>query len=72
VDSLLGVLRELALYGLVVLAFFGPIKAFLHFRLWQATHRGRPRGYVAVADPWVAVIMARAGAGAMVLVGVLS
>ena len=71
-DSLLGVLRELALYGLLVLAFLGPIEAFLRLRLRQATHRGDPRGYIAVADPWVTVIVALAGAGSMILVSALS
>ena len=71
-NALHGVLRELALYGLVVLAFLGPIEAFLRFRLRRATHRGDPRDYLAVADPWVTVIVALAGAGTMVLVSVLS
>ena len=71
-DALLGVLRELALYGLLVLAFLGPIEAFLRLRLRQATHRGNPRGYIAVADPWVTVIVALAGTGAVALVSVLS
>jgi hypothetical protein len=72
VDAFLGVLRELALYGLMVLAFFGPIEAFLRFRLRRATHRGDPRGYLAVADPWVTVIVALAGAGSVILVSALS
>ena len=65
-------LRELALYGLVVLAFLGPIEAFMRFRLRQAAHRGDPRGYLAVADPWVTVIVALAGAGTMIPLSVLS
>ena len=64
-EALHGVLRELTLYGLVVLAF-------LRFRLRQAIHRGDPRGYLAVADPWVTVVVALAGAGTMVLVSALS
>jgi hypothetical protein len=72
VGTLAGVLRDLGLYGLVVLAFLGPIEAFLHFRLRQATHRGDPHGYLAPADPWVNLIVALAGAGAMALVSALS
>jgi hypothetical protein len=72
VDALPGVLRELALYGLVVLAFLGPIEAFLRFRLRQATHRGDPHAYLAVADPWVTVVVALAGAGSMALISALS
>ena len=71
-DALPGVLRELALYGLVVLAFLGPIEAFLRFRLRQATHRGDPHAYLAVADPWVTVVVALAGAGSMALISALS
>jgi hypothetical protein len=72
VGALLEVLRDLALYGLVVLAFLGPIEAFLRFRLRQATHRGDPRAYLPAADPWVTVVVALAGAGTMVLVSALS
>jgi hypothetical protein len=72
VDALPGVLHELALYGLVIVAFLGPIEAFLRFRLRQATHRGDPHSYLALADPWVTVIVALAGAGTMVLVSALS
>jgi hypothetical protein len=66
------VLRDLGLYALVVLAFLGPIEVFLCFRLRQTAHRGDPRGYLALADPWVTVIVALAGAGALVLVSALS
>jgi hypothetical protein len=72
VDSLLEVLRELALYGLLVLAFLGPIEAFLCYRLRQATHRGDPRGYLALTDPWVTAIVALAGAGTTALISILS
>jgi hypothetical protein len=72
VDALPGVLRELALYGLVALAFLGPIEAFLRLRLRQAAHRGDPCGYLAVTDPWVTVVVALAGAGTMILVSALS
>ena len=71
-DALPGVLRELALYGLVALAFLGPIEAFLRFRLRQAAHRGDSCGYLAVTDPWVTVVVALAGAGTMILVSALS
>lgn len=50
-DALPGALRELALFALVVLAFLGPIEAFLRYRLRHATHRGGPRAYRALADP---------------------
>jgi hypothetical protein len=65
-------MRELALYGLVVLGFLGPIEAFLRFRLRHAAHRADPRGYLALADPWVTVVVALAGAGAVVLARALS
>ena len=71
-DSILGALHQVALYCLVVLAFLGPIEAFLRFRLRQATHRGDPRGYLALTDPWVTAIVVLAGAGTMALVHVLS
>ena len=71
-EPLLGVLHQLALYGLVVLAFLGPIEAFLRFRLRQAAHRGDPRGYLALADPWVTAVVALAGASTMALIRVLS
>jgi hypothetical protein len=56
----------------LVLAFLGPIEAFLRFRLRQATHRGDPHAYLALADPWVSVVVALAGAGALILVTALS
>ena len=71
-DSPLEALRQLALFGLVALAFLGPIEAFLRFRLRQATHRGDPRGYLARTDPWVTAIVALSGVGAMALIRVLS
>ena len=71
-DALLGVLRDPALYGLVVLAFFGPIEAFLRFRLWRATRRGDRRAYLALSDPWVTAVVALAGAGTIALVTALS
>jgi hypothetical protein len=70
--DLLGILRDLFLYAVVVLAFLGPIEAFLRFRLRQATHRGNPHAYLALADPWVTVVVALAGAAATALVGALS
>jgi hypothetical protein len=72
VDALLEVLRELARYGLVIVAFLGPIEAFLRFRLRRATHRGDPRAYTALADPWVTVIVALAGAASLLLASALS
>jgi hypothetical protein len=72
VDALPGVLRELTLYGLVVLAFFGPIEAFLQFRLWRATRHPDGRAYLALSDPWVTVVVALAGAGTIALVTALS
>ncbi len=66
------VLRDLGLYALVVLAFLGPIEAFLRFRLRQATHRGDPHAYLALADPWVTVVVALAGTAAAALVTALS
>ncbi len=71
-DSPLEALRQLALFGLVALAFLGPIEAFLRFRLRQATHRGDPRGYLARTDPWVTAIVALSGVGATALIRVLS
>jgi hypothetical protein len=56
----------------VVLAFLGPVEAFLRFRLRQATHRGDPHAYLARSDPWVPVVVALAGAGTMILVRALS
>jgi hypothetical protein len=71
-ESPLEALRQLALFGLVVLAFLGPIEAFLRFRLRQATHRGDPRGYLALTDPWVTAIVALSGVGATALIRALS
>jgi hypothetical protein len=65
------VLRDLGLFALVVLVLLGPVEAFLAFRLRQATHRGH-RHYLASADPWVTVVVALAGVGAMALVRALS
>jgi hypothetical protein len=72
VDALSGVLRELALYALVVLAFLGPVEAFLRFRLRRSAHRGDGRAYLPLADPWVTVVVALAGAGSVALVTALS
>jgi hypothetical protein len=72
VGALHGVLRDLSLYGLLVLAFLGPIEAFLRFRLRRATHQGNPVGYLPLADPWVTLVVALAGAGALALVTALS
>jgi hypothetical protein len=72
VDELPRVLYDLALYGLVVLVFLGPVEAFLRFRLRQATHRGDSHAYLPAADPWVTVVVALAGAGTVVLVSALS
>jgi hypothetical protein len=62
------VLIQLGLYALLVLAFFGPIEAFLRFRLGQAIRRGDPHAYLALSDPWVTVVVALAGAGAILLI----
>jgi len=67
-----GALRELALYGLVVLTLLGPIEAFLRFRLRQATHRGDARGYLALTDPWLNIVVALSGAATVALVSALS
>jgi len=72
VATLHEVVRNLCLYGLLILAFLGPIEAFLRFRLRQATHRGVPHAYLAMADPWVSLVVALAGAGALILVTALS
>ena len=56
----------------VALMLLGPLEAFLRFRLRQATHRGDPRGYLALADPWVNVVVALAGAATVALVSALS
>jgi hypothetical protein len=50
----------------------GPLEVFLRFRLGQATHRGDPRGYLALADPWVTVVVELAGAATVALVSALS
>ena len=60
------------LYALVALMLLGPTEALLRYRLRQATHRGDPRGYLALADPWVNVVVALAGAAAVALVSILS
>ncbi len=67
-----GALRDLALYALVALTVLGPLEAFLRFRLRQATHRGDPRGYLPLADPWGNVVVALAGAAPVALVSALS
>ena len=71
-DTLAGALRELALYGLVVFAFFGPIEAFLQFRLHRAARLGERHGYLALADPWIPAIVAIAGGGTVALITALS
>jgi hypothetical protein len=71
-DGLPAALRDLALYALVALMLLGPLEVFLRFRLRQATHRGDPRGYLALADPWVNVVVALAGAATVALVSALS
>jgi hypothetical protein len=71
-DGLPGALRDLALYALVALMLLGPLEVFLRFRLRQAVHRGDPRGYLALADPWVNVVVALAGAATVALVSALS
>lgn len=70
--ALPAVLRDLGLYALLILAFLGPVEAFLRFRLRQATHREGMHPYLALADPWVTVIVALAGTAATVLVSALS
>ena len=66
-----GVLRELLLYALVVLAFLGPIEAFLRFRLWR-TSRHHAGVYLARSDPWVSAVVALAGLGTIALVRFLA
>jgi hypothetical protein len=72
VDTLPGVLRELTLYGLVVLAFLGPIEAFLRFRLWRASRHGHPHAYLGMSDPWVTAVVALAGAATIALIALIS
>ncbi len=71
-DALPGALRELTLYGLVVLAFLGPIEAFLRFRLWRATRHGDPHAYLALSDPWVTAVVALAGSATIALIAAIS
>ncbi len=52
--------RHARLYALVALTILWPLEVFLRFRLRQATHRGDPRGYLALADPRVNVVVALA------------
>jgi hypothetical protein len=66
------VLERLFLFGLVAVAFLGPVEAFLRFRFHQATRRGDGHAYLAGSDPWVTVIVALAGACTVALVSVLS
>jgi len=68
---LLGVLRDLGLFALVVLVLLGPVQAFLVFRLRRVTQRGHGH-YLASADPWVTVVVALAGVSALALVRALS
>jgi hypothetical protein len=72
VDALPGALRELTLYGLVVLAFLGQIEAFLQFRLRRAARHGDPHGYLALSDPWVTAVVALAGGAAVTLIAALA
>jgi hypothetical protein len=65
-------LREMLLYALVVLAFLGPIEAFLRFRLWRASRHGAGSVYLARSDPWVSAVVALAGLGTIALVKALS
>jgi hypothetical protein len=71
-DTLPTVFRELALYGLVILAFFGPIEAFLRFRLRWATRHGDGRAYLALSDPWVTAVVALAGTATIALIAALA
>ena len=66
------VLERLFLFGLVAVAFIGPVEAFLRFRFHQATRRGDGHAYLAGSDPWVTVIVALAGACTVALVSALS
>jgi hypothetical protein len=66
------VLERLFLFGLIAVAFLGPVEAFLRFRFHQATRRGDGHTYLAGSDPWVTVIVALAGACTVALVSVLS
>jgi hypothetical protein len=72
VDALPGALRELTLYALVVLAFLGPIEAFLRFRLRRANRHGGAHAYLALSDPWVTAVVALAGAATVALVAAIS
>jgi hypothetical protein len=72
VDPLLAIARELLLYGVVVLAFPGPVEVFLRFRLRRASRHGDASGYLARSDPWVSAVVALAGAGTVALVSALS
>jgi hypothetical protein len=72
VDALPGVLRELTLYTLVVLAFLGPVEAFLRFRLWRANRPGNSHAYLALSDPWVTAVVALAGAATVALIAAIS
>jgi hypothetical protein len=66
------VLERLFLFGLVAVAFLGPVEAFLRFRFYQAMRRGDGHAYLAGSDPWVTVIVALAGACTVALVSALS
>ena len=66
------VLERLFLFGLVAVAFLGPVEAFLRFRFHQAMRRGDGHAYLAGSDPWVTVIVALAGACTVALVSALS
>jgi hypothetical protein len=64
-------LRDLALYALAIIVFFTPIEGFLRYRLRRVSRRGARHAYVALADPWVPLVVAASGAGVVALLVVL-
>jgi hypothetical protein len=71
-DAVLAALRELGLYVLALVAFFAPIGVFLRVRLRWVARRGLARTYVALADPWVTLVVGVAGAWTIGLLAVLA
>ncbi|MGH7321356.1 MAG: hypothetical protein ACRELA_17255 [Candidatus Rokuibacteriota bacterium] len=58
---------DLLLLAAVVGLFLTSVQAFLSFRFRRAQRRGEERAYVAVADPWLPVVIMLTGAALITL-----
>ncbi len=60
-------LVDLFQLAVVVGLFLTSVQAFLSFRFRRAQRRGEERAYVAVADPWLPVVITLTGAALVTL-----